>query len=54
MKNRNFYISLILVMNGDLTLRFFKIDKEDKIHLLSPQIMEVKGKVEQYPDFDDE
>lgn len=35
-------------------VKVFKIDKEDKIHLLSPQIMEVKGKVEQYPDFDDE
>ncbi|AGK98621.1 IS1096 element passenger TnpR family protein [Clostridium pasteurianum] len=35
-------------------VKVFDIDEEDKITLLKPQIIESKGKVEQYPDFDDE
>ncbi|UZW13472.1 hypothetical protein OSC52_16750 [Clostridium pasteurianum] len=35
-------------------VKVFKIEEEDKITLLKPQIIEIKGKVDQYPDFDDE
>ncbi|MDF2885176.1 MAG: Plasmid pRiA4b ORF-3-like protein, partial [Clostridiaceae bacterium] len=35
-------------------VKVFKIDEKDKVAMLKPQIVESKGKVEQYPDFDDE
>lgn len=35
-------------------IKVFKIDEEEKVTMLKPEIIEKKGKVEQYPDFDDE
>lgn len=35
-------------------VKVFKIDEEDKVTMLKPQIIEIKGKVEQYLDFDDD